>query len=67
MEKIGLITYPSNTNFVHIRVGERHVLPLSDYLKEQGILVSLDFHGTLKECIRISMGLLTRCAYSFHT
>jgi histidinol-phosphate aminotransferase len=57
MEKIGLITYPSNTNFVHIRVGERHVLPLSDYLKEQGILVKSGFsHGTLKECIRISIG-----------
>jgi len=57
MEKFGLTTYPSNTNFVHIHVGEIHVVPLSDYLKERGILVKSGFsHETLKECIRISVG-----------
>lgn len=57
MSQLGLKTYVSYANFIHIFVGEENVKPITDYLLENKILVKSGFkHETLKNCIRISIG-----------
>jgi histidinol-phosphate aminotransferase len=57
MEKMGFSCYPSQTNFLNIRVGQKLVIPLTDFLKTRGILIKPGYdHPALKECIRVTIG-----------
>ncbi|MGA2917092.1 pyridoxal phosphate-dependent aminotransferase [Methanoregula sp.] len=57
MEKMGFSCYPSHTNFLNIRVGQKLVIPLTDHLKARGILIKPGYdHPALKECIRVTIG-----------
>jgi len=57
MEGVGFPCYPSHTNFLNIRIGQKLVIPLTDYLKSQGILIKPGYdHPALKECIRVTIG-----------
>jgi histidinol-phosphate aminotransferase len=57
MAQMGLFTYPSYANFVNIRVGASSVMPLRQFLEEEGILVKGGYeHPALRDCIRITLG-----------
>jgi len=72
MSKMGFFSYPSQTNFLNIKVGKRLVIPLTEYLNKKGILIKPGFdHPALRECIRITVGpvhqmnLLTEHIHAF--
>lgn len=57
LNKIGLKTYQSHTNFIHIHVGEDNTQLLTDFLFKNGILVKTGFsHETLRQCVRVTIG-----------
>lgn len=57
MARLGLKTFPSYTNFVHIEVGEHRARIIADYLFKAGILVKTGYsHPTLRQCIRVTTG-----------
>ena len=57
MEKMGFSSYPSYANFLNIKVGQKLVTPLTDYLKTKGILIKPGYaHPALKECIKVTIG-----------
>jgi histidinol-phosphate aminotransferase len=56
MTSLGLRTYPSYTNFVHVNVGEENVAKLVEKMKSSGILIKGGVnHETLKKCVRIGI------------
>lgn len=57
MNKLGLKTYISYANFLHIGVGEKNTKQIADYLLRKNILIKSGFsHPTLRNCIRVSIG-----------
>ncbi len=54
LERLGITYYPSQANFVLMRLGERAV-PVRDRLREAGVLVR-DRSYELPGCVRVSVG-----------
>lgn len=64
MNRLGLKTYPTYTNFMHIEVGESNVEPLVEHMRKFGILIRSGFtHDTLRQCIRITLGPESQMRY----
>lgn len=64
MKRLGLRTYPSYTNFIHIEVGKSNVEPLVEDMHKAGILIRAGFaHNTLKHCVRITLGPVPQMKY----
>jgi histidinol-phosphate aminotransferase len=56
MERIGLKTYPSFANFVHVEIGEKNVPNLVEEMRSCGVLIKGGAnHITLKKCVRIGV------------
>lgn len=55
--KMGFLTYPTYTNFLHIVVGRQHINPITDHFYRNGILIKSGFHHeVLSKCIRVTVG-----------
>jgi histidinol-phosphate aminotransferase len=56
MKRIGLKTYPSYANFVHVEIGEKNVPKLVEEMRSHGVLIKGGVnHITLKKCVRIGV------------
>lgn len=56
MKRLGLKTYPSFANFVHVEIGEKNVPSLVEQMWSYGVLIKGGVnHITLKKCVRIGM------------
>jgi histidinol-phosphate aminotransferase len=64
MNRLGFSPYQSYSNFVNIRVGQKHVHPLVDYVKQKGVLIKAGAdHPALIDCIRITAAPLNQMRF----
>jgi histidinol-phosphate/aromatic aminotransferase/cobyric acid decarboxylase-like protein len=56
MKRLGLKTYPSYANFLHVEIGEENVPELVKEMHSKGVLIKGGVnHVTLKRCVRIGV------------